>query len=360
MLPYFSEMFGNAASRSHSAGWKAGSALEAARVQVCSLIGARPTEIVFTSGATEAINLALLGLGSPEPGSRDHVITQKTEHPAVLETIEVLSNRGFRVTQLGVDSVGRIDLDELSASLSERTLVVAIMLANNEIGTVQPITEIGALCRKVGALFFCDLTQGVGWHPIDVNAAKIDMASISSHKIYGPKGVGALFARRFKPTVRLEPIIFGGGHEQGLRPGTPNVSGIVGLGAACEMMQECGDEIRQRTSQLRDRLQETIFSKVDARLNGCPDDRHPGNLNFFVPGVSAEILIGALPDLAFSAGSACTSASAKPSHVIRALNGENEALKNSIRFGVSKQNTESDIDYAAERFLATVQKLQTR
>lgn len=359
MLPYFTSEFGNAASRSHRFGWAAETALENARVQVSTLIGARPTEIVFTSGATEAINLALLGLAQSPGARRNHIITQKTEHAAVLECIDALEGRGFRVTRLDVDAVGRIDLEQLQRALDERALLVAIMLANNEIGTVQPIDEIGRACREVGARFFCDLTQGLGWHPIDVDRSSIDLASMSSHKIYGPKGAGALFVRRFRPKVHLDSILYGGEQERGIRPGTPNVPGIVGLGAACELMSANGSDVRGQTSRLRDRLQKTIFDSIaGVQLNGCPKNRHPGNLNIAVPGVSGERLMGALPDIAFSAGSACTSASAKPSHVITALGADASRLKGSVRFGVSKTNTEAEIDAVAKRFVAAVEKLR--
>ncbi len=361
MLPYFTTEFGNAASRSHRFGWAAETAIENARVQVSTLIGARPTEIVFTSGATEAINLALLGLALSPDAKRNHIITQKTEHAAVLECVDALEGRGFRVTRLDVDAVGRVDLEQLHQVLDERVLVVAVMLANNEIGTVQPIDEIGRACREVGARFFCDLTQGLGWHPIDVDRSNIDLASMSSHKIYGPKGVGALFVRRFRPRVRLTRILYGGEQERGMRPGTPNVPGIVGLGAACELMTATGRDILAHTGRLRDRLQQKIFASIaSVQLNGCPENRHPGNLNIAVPGVSGERLMGALPDIAFSAGSACTSASAKPSHVIAALGADEPRLKGSVRFGVSKANTEVEIDAAAERFVAAVEKLSTR
>ncbi len=358
MLPYFTEHYGNG---NHKAGWKTNSAMEEARFQVSKLIGARPTEIVFTSGATESINLALLGLAEANESSRKHIITQRTEHPAVLRCIESLEHKDFRVTILDVDTVGRIDLDELRQVVDEDTLVVAIMLANNEIGTIQPVKEIGKICRTAGAYFFCDLTQGIGWHPVNVDEMNIDLAAMSSHKIYGPRGVGALFIRRFHPKVSISPVLFGGGQERGIRPGTVNIPGIVGFGKACEIQHSGSEVITKRICNMRDRLQEFIFSSIDnVKLNGCPVNRHPGNLNLSIPFVTGEDLTGALPNIIFSTGSACSSGSAKPSHVISSLGVKDAALKNSFRLGINKLNTNSEIEYAGVQIVKTVKRLQSK
>lgn len=358
MLPYFTKYYGNG---NHKMGWKTESAKETARFQVAELIGARPTEITFTSGATESINLALLGLAASNNGKRKHIVTQKTEHSAVLECVKELRNRGFEVTMLDVDTVGRVDLNQLEAVVGSNTLFVAIMLANNEIGTIQPIHEIGEICRSSGAKFFCDLTQGVGWHPINVDKMNIDLASMSSHKIYGPRGVGALFIRNLNPKTSISPIVFGGGQERGIRPGTSNIPGIVGFGKACELYHKTSGKTNVKIRDLRDRLQEFLFSSIeDVKLNGCPIHRHPGNLNIAIPNITGEELIGALPNIAFSTSSACASGSAKPSHVISALNVSEAVLKSSFRFGVNKFNTMSEIDYVGERIVEIVKKFQLK
>ncbi len=358
MLPYFTIYYGNG---NHKLGWKSNSAMEEARFQVAQLIGARPTEITFTSGATEAINLALLGLARSADHKRRHIITQKTEHSAVLKCIEVLEKKGFRVTRLDVDSVGRINLEELNAAINEETLVVAIMLANNEIGTVQAIKEIGAKCRTWGAKFFCDLTQGLGWHSISVDEMNIDLAAMSSHKIYGPRGVGALFCRRKFSKTEIQPILFGGGQEKGIRPGTANIPGIVGFGKACQIQKDNGSSIAKKTGELRDHLQKQLFDGIEGvKLNGCPVNRHPGNLNIAIPGIRGEELLGRLPNIMFSTGSACTSGSAKPSYVIQSLGVEEWVLKSSLRFGISKFNTPSEIDYVAAQIIQQVNQIQSR
>lgn len=358
MMPYFTQHYGNG---NHKAGWKTDTAIENARFQVASLIGARPTEIIFTSGATEAINLALLGLVPERSKNRKHLVTQKTEHKAVLQCIEVLKARGFRVTMLDVDAVGRINLEELRQVVTKDTLVVAIMLVNNEIGTVQPVKEIGQICRQAGARFFCDITQGLGWHAIDVDEMNIDLASMSAHKVYGPRGIGALFVRRKKLGVTINPILFGGGQERGLRPGTANLPGIVGFGKACELWENNAIEITRKIKMLRDQLSEHLFSAIEGiKFNGCPKQRHPGNLNLAIPTVTGEELIGQLPNIIFSTGSACTSGSAKPSHVIAALGVESDVLHASFRFGVSKFNTTQEIDYVGAQIVKTTKRLQTK
>ncbi len=358
MLPYFTEHYGNG---NHKFGWKTDYALEEARFQVAELIGARPTEIVFTSGSTEAINIALLGLAEADKSGRKHIVTQKTEHPAVLQCVEALKQRGFQITLLDVDAVGRIDLNVLKKVVSNKTLVVAIMIANNEIGTVQPVKEIGQVCRDAGAKFFCDLTQGVGWHPVKVDGMNIDLAAMSSHKIYGPRGVGALFIRHLHPKVTISPVLFGGGQEQGIRPGTSNVPGIVGFGKACELLNHKSESIGNHVQMLRDRLQEYLFSSIDGiTMNGCPDNRHPGNLNLAIPDVTGEDLIGALPNIIFSTSSACSSGSAKPSQVIEALNVPDTILKGAFRFGINKFNTIDEIDYVGKQVVYTAIRLQQK
>jgi cysteine desulfurase len=358
MLPYFTQHCGNG---NHEAGWKTNSAREQARHQVSSLINARPSEILFTSGATESINLALLGLAKTAGEKRRQIVTQKTEHAAVLQCTAALEKQGFQIKMLNVDAVGRIDLNQLEDVVGEETLAVAIMLANNEIGTVQPIEKIGHICRQAGAKFFCDLTQGIGWHPIDVDRMNIDLGAMSSHKINGPRGVGALFIRRLRPKIIIEPILFGGGQEQGIRPGTSNIPGIVGFGKACELQVVHAANIYDKVRMLRDRLQHQLFSAIDgAILNGCPTLRHPGNLNMAIPGVSGEDLIGSLPNIMFSMGSACASGSSKPSHVLSALGADMKVLQGSFRFGVGKSNTLDEIDFVSGKIIQTAKELLQR
>ncbi|MEO1485772.1 MAG: cysteine desulfurase family protein [Bacteroidota bacterium] len=336
MLPYFTEHYGNG---NHKAGWKTTEALENARIQVSQLLEARPSEITFTSGATEAINLALLGLANANSG-RNHIVTQRTEHMAVLNCVEQLKSKGFEVTLLDVDEVGRIRLEDLEAAVTENTLVVAIMLANNEIGTVQPIEAIGEICHKKGAKFFCDITQAVGWYPLKLRQSKIDLAALSAHKFYGPRGVGALYVRKTQPRVNLQPLQFGGGQENALRPGTHNIPGIVGMGEACVQMQSQGEAIFARVQNLRDQLQNRLFETIpEIQLNGCPLARHPGNLNVSLPGISGEELKERMPDVIFSTSSACSSASAKPSHVISAIQPDETLQKGAIRFGIGQYTT---------------------
>lgn len=358
MLPYFTHKFANG---NHKAGWETAAALEAARHQVASYLGARPSEITFTSGATESINLALLGLADSNPQSRRHIITQRTEHSAVLRCVDALGRKGFRVSMLEVDTVGRIDLNQLNDAISNDTLAVAIMLANNEIGTVQPVQQIGEICRKWNTKFFCDLTQGLGWHPIDVDSMHIDLAAISAHKIYGPRGVGALFSRRKGNKVSLNPICFGGGQERGLRPGTSNIPAAVGFGTAIDILANTAISDFKSIQKMRDQLEAQLFSTLEGiQLNGCPINRHPGNLNISIPGVSGEELIGALPNLIFSTGSACTSGSAQPSHVLSALRTDPSLRNKAFRFGIGKYNTMEEIDYVGEAIVERVQALKAR
>ena len=363
MMPYLTSAYGNAASRSHGFGWAADQAVETARAQVAKLIGASAREIVFTSGATESNNLAITGSvqGSVQTqGGRAHVITQATEHNAVLDPCRWLEKQGCRVTILPVDEEGRISLDDLRAAMDEEKPVqVTILAANNEIGTLQPVDAIGALCRERGVLFHTDAAQAVGKIPIDVNRANIDLLSISGHKIYGPKGVGALYVRRRNPRVELVEQMHGGGHERGLRSGTLNVPGIVGLGAACEI---AGAELEAETIRvgaLRGRLQTKLETELDhVRVNGSPDHRLPGNLNMTFERIDSETLMMGLKDVALSSGSACTSAKIEPSHVLRALGLDEQAAHSSIRFGLGRFNTEEEVDYVAERLVDVVKKLR--
>jgi cysteine desulfurase len=356
MLPYFTEHYGNG---NHKAGWKTTEAMENARFQVSNILGAKPSEVIFTAGATEATNMALLGLAKANNSERNHIVTQKTEHKAVLQCVEELRLKGYKITMLDVDEVGRIRLEELRQVVTHKTLVVAIMLANNEIGTVQPISEIGKICRNVGAKFFCDLTQGIGWHPVDVNKMNIDMAALSAHKFYGPRGIGALYVRKSSPKTHIEPILFGGAQERRLRPGTSNIPAIVGLGKACELIHAHSENVYDNIRKKRDRLQAQLFAGIEGvKLNGCPENRHPGNLNIAIPAISGEQLKELLPNVIFSTSSACSSTSSKPSHVILALGVNKEVLKASFRFGINKFNTNSEVDFVANRIIEIVGKLQ--
>jgi cysteine desulfurase len=364
MLPYFTEKFGNAASRNHAFGWAAEEAVEQARAQVAKLIGATAKEIVFTSGATESDNLAIKGVAEKgvaqvnrEKGN--HIITAITEHKAVLDTCKHLEKQGFRVTYLPVRKDGLIDIEELKRALGEQTILVTIMAANNEIGVLQPIEEIGKLCHERDVLFHTDAAQAVGKVPIEVNRQNVDLLSISGHKMNGPKGVGALYVRRKNPQVELAAMIDGGGHERGMRSGTLNVPGIVGLGQACAI---AGAEMEQEASKLavlRNRLREGIMSRLDeCYINGSMEHRLPGNLNLSFAGVDGESLLMGINDIAVSSGSACTSAMLEPSHVLKALGVEDEMAHSSIRFGIGRFNSEAEVDYVADRVVETVGRLR--
>ena len=359
MMPWLTENYGNAASRSHGFGWAAEQAVETARAQVAKLIGATAREIVFTSGATESANLAITGVVEAQ-GGRGSVITQATEHKAVLDTCAWVEKRGCHVTVLPVDGEGRVRMEDLQRTIDlESPLLVTILAANNEIGTLQPIDEIGALCHERGVLFHTDAAQAVGKIPIDVNRSHIDLLSVSGHKIYGPKGIGALYVRRSNPRVRLTEQMHGGGHERGMRSGTLNVPGIVGLGAACEMAGAEMEAESARLASLRDRLQAKLTAGLDrVRVNGAEMGRLPGNLNMTFEGVDSETLMMALKEVALSSGSACTSAKIEPSHVLRALGLGEEAAHSSIRFGLGRFNTEEEVDYVAERLIDAVKKLR--
>jgi cysteine desulfurase len=359
MLPYFTEDFGNAASRNHRFGWKAEEAVEKARAQIASVIGAEDKEIILTSGATESNNLALQGAAEFYREKGDHIITCQTEHKCVLDTAHMLEQKGFRVTFLPVDKEGMIDLGGLAAEITDKTILVSLMAANNEIGTLHPLREIGKITRAKGALFHTDATQAVGHMGIDVEEMGIDLLSFTAHKIYGPKGVGALYVRRRKPRVRLAPIIYGGGHERGMRSGTLNVPGIVGFGAACELVRQEGAQERERLITLRTRLHQGIARELThVYLNGHPEFRHPGNLNLSFAFVEGESMLMGINDIAVSSGSACTSASLEPSYVLRALGVGDDLAHSSIRFGIGRFNTEEEIDYTIRRVVEVVARLR--
>jgi cysteine desulfurase len=359
MLPYFTETFGNAASRNHVFGWQAEEVVGMARDQIASIIGASGKEIVFTSGATESDNLALQGVAEFYRGKGNHLITVPTEHKAILDTCHYLEQKGYEVTYLDVDKYGEIDLQQLEDLITDRTILVSIMAANNEIGTVQSLKEIGAITRSKGILFHCDATQGIGKIPIDVDEMNIDLLSMTAHKIYGPKGIGALYARRKKPRVRLSPIIHGGGHERGMRSGTLNVSGIVGFAKAIEICRAEMDSEGERLISLRERLYKSLTDKLDyVFLNGHPTRRLPGNLNLSFAYVEGESLIMGINDIAVSSGSACTSASLEPSYVLRALGVGDELAHSSIRFGLGRFTSVEEIDYTAAQVIATVSRLR--
>jgi len=358
MLPYFTEKFGNPHSRNHSYGWESEEAVEKARKQVADLIGADEKEIIFTSGATESNNLALKGVAHFYKDRKDHIITAATEHKCVLDSCRHLELEGFKVTYLPVQQNGLIDLDQLKAAITDKTSIVSIMSVNNEIGVIQPLAEIGAICRERGVFFHTDAAQAAGKIPLDVNAMKIDLMSISGHKIYGPKGIGALFVRR-KPRVRMEAMIHGGGQERGFRSGTLPTPLIVGLGEACEIAQkEMGAEA-ERLKGLRDRLFNGLKEKLpDIYLNGDLERRIPGNLNVSFAYVEGEGLMMGIKDLAVSSGSACTSASLEPSYVLRALGVEEELAHTSLRLGLGRFSTEADVDYAVEQIVQAVTRLR--
>ena len=359
MLPYFAEKFGNSASRNHSFGWAAEEGVETARERIAKLIGATTKEIVFTSGATESDNLAIKGVAEMYREKGNHIITQQTEHKAVLDSCKWLEKHGFRVTYLPVQKDGRVSLDELRAAMDDQTILVTIMAANNEIGVLQPIREIGALCHERGVLFHTDAAQSVGKVPFNVSDDNVDLASISAHKLYGPKGVGALYVRRKNPRVQLVAQIDGGGHERGMRSGTLNVPGIVGLGKACEIARMEMAEQATKLAALRDRLKNAIMSQLDeCYINGSMEHRLPGNINISFAYVEGESLLMGINDVAVSSGSACTSATIEPSYVLKALGAGDDLAHSSIRFGIGRFNTEAEVDYVAKRVVETVRRLR--
>jgi cysteine desulfurase len=359
MLPYFTEIFGNAASRSHPFGWSAEEAVDLGRERIARVIGADPKEIIITSGATESDNLAIKGVAEMYADKGDHVITVVTEHKAVLDTCKHLEKEGKHVTYLGVQKNGLIDLNELKDAFTDKTVLVSIMAANNEIGVLQPIREIGAMCRERGVLFHTDAVQAYGKVPLDVNADHIDLASITAHKIYGPKGVGALYVRRRSPRVRLSAQMDGGGHERGFRSGTLNVPGIVGFGKAAELAQQEMAPEAERLLYLRGKLLRGIQDAIDETyVNGSVEHRLPGNLNISFNYVEGESLLMGLKDIALSSGSACTSASLEPSYVLKALGVGDELAHSSLRFGIGRFNTEEEIDFVVSRVVNEVSRLR--
>jgi cysteine desulfurase len=348
MLPYFNQKFGNAASRNHAFGWVAEEAVDYAREQVAKLIGANEKEIIFTSGATEADNLAIKGVFEMYKDKGNHIITTVTEHKAVLDTCKHVERLGANVTYLSVQEDGLVNLQELEAAMTSETILVSIMYGNNEIGVIQPIKEIAAIAHKYGALFMTDATQAVGKIPVDVNADGIDLLALSAHKIYGPKGVGALYVRRKGPRVKVTAQMDGGGHERGMRSGTLNVPGIVGLGKACELgLQEMESEAK-RLSALRDKLQTSLLELEESYVNGNVEHRLPHVANISFKYVEGEGLMMAMKDLAVSSGSACTSASLEPSYVLKSLGLSDDLAHSSIRFGLGRFTTEEEVDYAIE------------
>ncbi len=349
MEPWFTEKFGNASSRNHTYGWEAEEAVEIARESVAATIGALPKEIIFTSGATEANNIALQGAAKSYQDQGRHIITVKTEHKAVMDVCQHLSKDGFDITYLPVDKDGILDLNKFEAAIRDDTILASVMHVNNEIGVIQPIKELGAICKNRGIIFHVDAAQSMGKLPINVDDMGIDLLSISAHKLYGPKGVGALYVRRKNPRVQLQPIMFGGGHERGIRSGTLPVPNIVGLGKACDIAADVMIDENLRISQLRDSLLRGIRAEnPNASINGSIEHRVAGNLNMSFPGANNEAIIAAVPDIAISSGSACTTSTMEPSHVLLALGMSKNEVYSSLRFGIGRFNTEGEIQIAVK------------
>jgi cysteine desulfurase len=359
MKPYFMETFGNSASRNHSFGWEAEEAVEKSRKQIADLIGATPKEIVFTSGATESNNLALKGVAEMYAEKGNHIITAATEHKAILDTCKRLEKHGIRVTYLPVQANGLVDLDMLKEAITDKTILVSIMYANNEIGVLQNMAEIGKIAKAKGVLVHSDATQAVGKVPVNVIKDNVDLMSMSGHKIYGPKGVGALYVRRKSPRVQITAQMDGGGHERGMRSGTLNVPGIVGLGEACALCQAEMTEESKRMAYLRDKLRSKLESQLDeVYVNGTMEHRVPNNLNISFAYVEGESLLMGINDIAVSSGSACTSATLEPSYVLKALGAGDDLAHSSIRFGLGRFNTEEEVDYVADKVIDVVKKLR--
>src|SRR2546423_573018 len=359
MLPYFTDKFGNAASRNHSFGWAGEEAVENARGQVASLIGATPKEIIFTSGATESDNLMIKGVAEMYREKGNHIITQAIEHKAVLDTCKRLEKDGFEVTYLPVQRDGRVDPEEVRKAITPKTILITIMYANNEIGIINPIQEIGKIAKEHGIFFAVDGVQAVGKIPVDVQKDNIDLLAISAHKFYGPKGVGALYVRRRNPRVQLTAQMDGGGHERGMRSGTLNVPGIVGLGAACEFAKKELPQESKRMEYLRDKLKDRLLASLDeVYINGSMEHRLPNNLNISFAFVEGESLLMGINDVAVSSGSACTSATLEPSYVLKALGAGDDLAHSSIRFGLGRFNTEEEVDYVSAKVIDVVNKLR--
>ena len=359
MLPYFTQKFGNAASRNHAFGWAGEEAVETARQQIASLINATPKEIIFTSGATESDNLMIKGVAEMYREKGNHIITQAIEHKAVLDTCKRLEKEGYEVTYLPVKKDGRVDPEDVRKAIRPTTILIAIMYANNEIGSVNPMAEIGKIAKEHGVIFASDAVQAVGKIPVDVQKDNIDLLAITAHKLYGPKGVGALYVRRRNPRVQLSAILDGGGHERGMRSGTLNVPGIVGLGKACEIAQQEMAEESKRLSALRDRLKTKLEAKLDETfINGSLEHRLPHNLNMSFAYVEGESLLMGINDIAVSSGSACTSATLEPSYVLKALGVGEDLAHTSIRFGLGRFSTEEEVDYVVDKMVQVVTKLR--
>jgi cysteine desulfurase len=359
MMPFLTEKFGNAASRSHAYGWETEEAVENARASIAKLIGANPKEVVFTSGATESINIALKGAAEMYAEKGNHIITAATEHKATLDSAKYLEKQGCTVTYLPVDKFGAVTAEQVKAAITDKTILISLMHANNEVGTIHPIEEIGKVAKAAGVLFHVDAAQTAGKIAIDVEKMGIDILSISAHKMYGPKGVGGLYVRRTNPRVRLSPVVHGGGHERGFRSGTLNVPGIVGFGAAAEICLNEMETEAARVSALRDRLKNNLFSQLDEIfLNGDPLKRLPNNLNISFAFVEGEAMMMGLNEVAVSSGSACTSASLEPSYVLKAMGIGEELAHTSIRFGLGRFTTQEEIDFVTEKVVGVVKKLR--
>jgi cysteine desulfurase len=361
MMPYFTENYGNASSKHHEFGWKAEAGIENARRQIAQLVGAKSKEIIFTSGATESINLALKGIADANASKGNHIITVATEHKAVLDTCKRLQKYGFSVTYLPVEGTGLINPEDVKKAITGKSILVTVMMANNEIGTIAPITEIGAICQEAGVFFHTDATQAVGKIPVDVALLNVDLMSFSAHKMYGPKGIGALYVRARSPKINIAVQIDGGGHEGGMRSGTPNVPAIVGFGKAAAVAQTGMTSDTTRVSSLRNALEDGIISQLDnATVNGNPSTRLPNNTNIVFHGVKADRLIMDMKDIAVSTGSACSSASPEPSHVLRAVGLSDEDVFSSVRFGLGRYTTEEEIDYTINRVVQTVKAIREK
>jgi cysteine desulfurase len=359
MVPFFTDTFGNAASRSHAFGWTAEAAVEEARSQVAQLIGAHPKEVLWTSGSTEANNLAIKGVAQMYKQKGNHLITAVTEHKAVIDPMKYLETQGYEVTWLEVDDQGHVDLKQLEDAITDKTILVSLMAANNEVGTAHPLKEIGAICKAKGTLFHTDATQAPGKLPLDVEAQHVDLMSISAHKMYGPKGVGCLYVRRKSPRVRLTSQMDGGGHERGMRSGTLNVTGIVGMGEAAKLCREEMDQEVPKLMALRDRLQDRVMKALpDAVINGDPEHRLPHLTNISFPYVEGESLLMGIKEVAVSSGSACTSASLEPSYVLKSLGLGDELAHSSIRFSLGRFTTEEEVDFAVDRVITEVLRLR--